>query len=101
MTDDRVVKFFNANDSDADGRIGLEDFLGFYKERALNRPDAVWANLTNAKYGPDLRLSGDQASADDTGIMTDMTVLPRFKLSHYGPFFQELLSVLRSLPITA
>ena len=53
--DSRVGAFFKEWDSDADGRISEEDFLTFYREKSREKPDVVWTNLMNAKYGNDLK----------------------------------------------
>lgn len=34
-TDSRIVRLFNEYDKDIDGKITLEDFMDFYKDRAV------------------------------------------------------------------
>lgn len=53
--DERVRVFYTTYDSDFDGRITLEDFLEFYRLKAVEKPDVVWTNLVHARYGNDLR----------------------------------------------
>ena len=56
--DERIVQLYRANDSDGDGFLSLEDFLGIYREKARDKPkgtQVVWQNLTAQGFGPDLR----------------------------------------------
>jgi beta-lactamase class D len=64
-TDARVVNFYREWNQDADGRISEEDFIRFYRIKAAEKPEAVWKNLTNAKYGNDLKPLTDMNSPDD------------------------------------
>lgn len=55
VTDQRIVRLFNEYDKDIDGKLTKEEFLDFYKDRALQKPELVWANLNSYGYGNDLR----------------------------------------------
>jgi hypothetical protein len=59
MNDERVALFYQNYDPDADGKITLEDFLKFYKDKSIARAEVVWNNLTNAKYGNDFKPLSD------------------------------------------
>jgi hypothetical protein len=45
-----------SNDRDGDGKISCEDFLEFYRTKAIEKEEVVWDNLSSFKYGPDLQL---------------------------------------------
>ena len=100
-SDERVLVFFSNYDPDADGRIVLEDFLGFYREKALGRPEVVWNNLAHAKIGNDLRPLTEPSSPEDLQEQKDMNVLPRCKLTKEGTFYDDVITVLKSLPSVA
>lgn len=69
--DSRVGEFFKAYDSDIDGRITLEDFLGFYRQKSFEKPDIVWNNLLTAKYGNDLKPISEYNNPDDRRVISD------------------------------
>lgn len=45
-SDQRVTRLFDDYDKDKDGKLSLSDFLDFYRDRAVTRPDLVWSNLS-------------------------------------------------------
>jgi len=97
-TDARVGEFFKNWDSDADGRISLEDFLSFYREKSRQKPDVVWTNLINAKYGNDLKPLSDAHKADDGRVIHDPLTQPRAKITIRQEFFSELIKTMKFLP---
>ena len=44
-TDSRIVRLFNDYDKDIDGKITKEEFIEFYRDRSLAKPELVWSNL--------------------------------------------------------
>jgi hypothetical protein len=54
-TDSRIVRLFNEYDRDIDGKLTREEFLDFYKDRAIAKPDLVWSNLNSHGIGNDLK----------------------------------------------
>ena len=46
-TDDRIKGLFAAHDSDKDGVLQREEFVKFYTDAAVSRPERVWENIKN------------------------------------------------------
>ena len=55
VTDDRVVNLFKAHDSNNDGRIEREEFLGFYENASRTKVDTVRENMRAHNIRADLK----------------------------------------------
>lgn len=100
-TDSRIVRLFNDYDNDIDGKIRLSDFLTFYKDRSMQKPDLVWSNLNQHGYGNDLKPLNSQYLSDDPNEIKDPSILPRFKLGNDQAIFEEIFSFFSYVPKTA
>ena len=94
MTDNRIVALFNNYDQDIDGKLTKEEFLTFYKDRAMSKPELVWSNLNSHGIGNDLRPIASQYQTDDPNELKNPCVLPRFKLSSNDHDFMRLFGIL-------
>lgn len=80
--DQRVTRLFTEYDKDKDGKLSRAEFLEFYRERAVLKPDLVWSNLTAHHFGNDLKhLSYGLYDDDDPMELKDKTHLARSKIS--------------------
>lgn len=53
--DHRVIRFLQQYDKNRDNLISLEDFLKFYHECCIEKPDVVWKNLACLRFRRDLK----------------------------------------------
>ena len=44
---DKIHPIYNKYDSNHDGYLSFDDFLAFYTDSALDKPQTVWSNLRN------------------------------------------------------
>ncbi len=44
---DKIHPIYSKYDSDHDGLLDINDFLTFYTDAALDKPQTVWNNLKN------------------------------------------------------
>lgn len=44
---DKIHPIYNKYDSNQDGYLSFDDFLAFYTDAALDKPQTVWNNLKN------------------------------------------------------
>lgn len=44
---DKIVIIYNKYDSNHDGLLSFDDFIRFYEDSALDKPQTVWSNLKN------------------------------------------------------
>jgi len=98
LTDSRVVRLFNEYDKDIDGKLTRDEFIEFYKDRALQKPELVWSNLNTHGYGNDLKPYNNQYSEDDPFEIKDPSFLPRYKLSN-DPHFHNFFSLITNAPL--
>ena len=49
------MRLFNEYDKDIDGKLSREEFLEFYRDRAMTKADLVWSNLNVHGIGNDLK----------------------------------------------
>ena len=75
--DERVKGLFDKYDSNKDGRIEREEFLGFYELSAKSKPDTVRENLRAHNVRNDLKKLSE-IEEESTFTTEDM---PRFKIS--------------------
>ncbi|CDW78148.1 ubiquitin carboxyl-terminal hydrolase family protein [Stylonychia lemnae] len=94
MTDPRVVRLFNEYDKDIDGKLTEEEFLEFYKDRSIQKPDLVWSNLQTHGIGNDLKPQSSQNQTEDPNEIRDPQALPRFKLSKDQDIFNEIFNLM-------
>ena len=97
VTDPRVVRLFNEYDKDIDGKLTKEEFLEFYRDRSLQKPDLVWNNLEQHGYGNDLKVKQNQYVQEDPNEIKDASVLPRYRLSSDQQIFNDLFKLFDKL----
>jgi len=90
-TDKRIQDFFTAHDTDKDGYLTLRNFLDFYKEACINRPNVVWTNLSAHHYRNDLGRFDDDQDQD-----IDVTTLPGYILTRHQKNFDLLFEALNN-----
>jgi hypothetical protein len=98
ISDGRIKGLFKDFAIKNPNEIDEEEFLRFYTIKSLERPDAVWSNLTNMRYGNDLRHIYDINNPDDPRELKNIEALPRSKLSSEQSLFRELIALLNILP---
>ena len=97
-TDSRIVNFFRDYSLTNYGFLTEEEFLNFYTDKAANKIEVVWNNLTIMKYGGDLRHISDVNNPDDPREFKASETLPRAKLSSNQEIFSELIAMMNILP---
>lgn len=48
-------RLFKDYDRDEDGKITKQDYVDFYTDKAIQKPDVVWSNLNCNGIGNDLK----------------------------------------------
>ncbi len=75
--DERILGLFKSYDSNNDGFIEREDFLGFYETSCKNKPDTVRENLKYHNIRNDLKKLSEVT--EESSFQTED--MPRFKIS--------------------
>lgn len=88
-TDKRIQEFFTSHDDDRDGLLTEENFLEFYRQACVQRPNVVWTNLASHHYRNDLKCCDDE---EDESI--DPKSLPGFILTQKQENFDLIFSAL-------
>jgi len=96
--DSRITTFFRDYCLANYGKLSEEEFLKFYEDKARDKLDVVWNNLTIMKYGGDLRHITEASNPDDPREIKNIEALPRSKLSSDQTLFKELIGLFRVLP---
>lgn len=93
--DSRITSLFDTYDSNHDGKLTKEEFLHFYKDKSLERPELVWSNLDAHHISNNLKPnSAFQYTDNDPNEIKDPSVLPRYKLSTNQNMFDLLFSLI-------
>lgn len=96
--DNRIESLFKDYDADKDGFLKEDEFLKFYTDKAQEKPDAVWNNLTCYGYTNDLRMNTTYVyNENDPYEILDQTVLPRYKLSSDPKIFELFFNIIDKL----
>lgn len=97
VTDDRISNLFKAYDSNNDGRIERNEFLGFYEQASRSKGDTVRENLRAHNIRNDLKkLSEIQ---EESSFESEQ--MPRLKISRNQDYFDQLMSLLdKSGPVS-
>lgn len=95
----QLNKIMSDYDSDADGKMTLDDFLQFYKINTTQKLDTVRKNLVFVHYRHDLKRE-PLAGQDDNVLQSraGRTQMPRYKLSSNQESFDLLQSLLDMHP---
>jgi hypothetical protein len=99
--DKRIVELMSGYGLSNFGYLTLDEFLKFYRDKSETKPEAVWGNLTYKKYGGDLKPLSDANNPDDPSENKDISKLPRSKLTLQQETFNELIELLKTLPISS
>ena len=83
----RANDFIQENDKDKKGYLNEEEFLNFYCEKSNDNEDAVWKNIINMGYRPDLNKKGTPFDFN----YEDNEKLPRYKLGNDLSFTNSLI----------
>lgn len=84
---------------DSDEKLSLQDFLKFYRDQSIQKPETVWTNLKGNSVGEDLQphQALDIAYKADVYLVTDHTQLPRYKISSNEQQFMKLFEMTKNL----
>jgi len=91
IDDPRIKGLFDTYDTNRDGLLEKEDFVGFYRECAL-RPDkkrVVWENMKTMGIRNDLKRLDEPYELYNS----EKTLLPRYNLAHNEELFQTIFSL--------
>jgi len=88
-TDKRIQEFFTSHDDDRDGLLTEENFLEFYRQACIQRPNVVWTNLASHHYRNDLKCYDDEEED-----FVDPKALPGFILTQKQENFDLIFSAL-------
>jgi len=91
---DKIQPIYNKYDSNHDGLLSIEDFLAFYTDAALDKPQTVWSNLKN------LHVRGNFKFKDEPEEILSRDDLPRYKLYNNEEFYDILFSLLEEKTIS-